>query len=358
MEISAIRREGDSMYIGQAKKKSIIAILKILYEHSDAEHRLSAKEIIDRLWTDYEIKLDRKAVKRNLMDLVDFGYDIEYKETPKKNPQGEEEIIYTDWYIHHTFDNSELRLLIDSLLFSSHMPYSQCKDLIAKLVGLSSIYFKDNVKHIHNLPDTVPRNPELLYTIEALDEAISTKKQVSFNYKEYGIDKKTHVKSNKDGEPAFYLINPYQMVATSGRYYLICNLDKHDGLAHYRVDRIANIKLLTKPVLPLKKVKGAEQGFDLPKHMAEHIYMYSGESIRVKFLAYRNMMSELIDWFGLDFDVREKDAKIVEIGVVVNEDAMFYWAMQYGPRVEVLSPKKLRNRLAEATAEVAGKYAQ
>ena len=346
------------MYTGQQKKISIIAILKILYEHSDAEHRLSAREIIERLWADYEIRLDRKAVKRNLMDLVDFGYDIEYKETPKKNPQGEEEIIYSDWYINHTFDTSELRLLIDSLLFSKHMPYSQCKELIAKLVGLSSVYFKDNVKHIHNLPESVPRNPELLYTIEVLDEAISKKKQVSFNYKEYGIDKKTHVKSKPDGAPIEYLINPYQMVATNGRYYLICNLDKHDGLAHYRVDRIANIKLMKKPALSLKKVKGAEHGLDLPKHMAEHIYMYSGEGVRVRFLAYRTMMSELVDWFGLDFDVREKDAEMVEIGVVVNEDAMFYWAMQYGSLVEVLSPKRLRNRLTKATAEVAGKYAK
>ena len=357
MEITAVREKGDSMNIGQPKKISIIAILKILYEHSDAEHRLSAKEIIDYLWKDYEIKLDRKAVKRNLMDLLDFGYDIEYKETPKINPHGEEEIIYSDWYINHTFDNSELRLLIDSLLFSKHMPSRQCKELISKLIGLSSVYFKDNVKHIHNLPESVPRNPELLYTIEILNEAISRKRQVSFNYTEYGIDKMVHLKLNSDEEPISYLINPYQMVATNGRYYLICNLDNHDGLAHYRVDRISGIKLTTKPAMALRKVKGAEHGLDLPKHMAEHIYMYSGEGLRVKFLAYRNMISELVDWFGLDFDVKERDSDMVEIGVVVNENAMFYWAMQYGPRVEVLSPKNLRNRLAEATAEVARKYA-
>jgi predicted DNA-binding transcriptional regulator YafY len=68
------------------------------------------------------------------------------------------------------------------------------------------------------------------------------------------------------------------------------------------------------------------------------------------------MISDIVDWFGFDFDVIEKDAELVEVSVVVNEDAMFFWAMQYGPRVEVLSPKSLRNKLAKATAEVAGKY--
>ena len=62
-------------------------------------------------------------------------------------------------------------------------------------------------------------------------------------------------------------------------------------------------------------------------------------------------------WFGLDFSVKEKDAETVEISFKVNEDAMFYWAMQYGPRIEVLSPAGLRDKLAKATAEVAKKYA-
>jgi len=356
MEISAVREKGKDMFTGQQKKISIIAILKILYEHSDADHRLSAKEIIDYLWSDYNIKLDRKAVKRNLMDLIDFGYDIEYKETPKKNQKGEEEIIYSDWYINHTFDNSELRLLIDSLLFSKHMPYSQCKELIGKLIGLSSVYFKDNVKHISNLPESVPRNPELLLTIEVLDEAISKKKQVAFNYTDYGIDKVMHLRTDTNGIPTNYVINPYQMVATNGRYYLICGSDKHDYLGHYRIDRIANIELLNTSAKPLSKIKGTEYGLNLPKHMAEHIYMFSGDSVRVKYLCKPDMINEIVDWFGLDFDIKEKEVDLIEISVMVNESAMFHWLMLYGPRVEVISPKTLRDRVTEAAAEVAEKY--
>ena len=360
MEISSLRQRGRAMINPDSKKITIIAILAILEKYSDVEHKLTAKQIIDHLSAEYGIAIDRKAVKRNLIDLVDFGYDIEYTETTKVNPKGEKESIYTDWYINHKFDNSELRMLIDSLLFSKHIPYSQCKELIEKLCELSNTYFKNSMQHVHNLPETMPRNPELFLAIEVIDEAIRRKKQVAFNYTDFDVNKEKQLRTVTNGEPYLYEVTPYQMVATNGRYYLICGTDKHNDLGHYRVDRIANIKLLEKSkARPLKEIKGCEHGLNLPKHMAEHIYMYSGESVRVKFIAEYNayrIMNDLVDWFGQDFTVRKIDDQFVEISLVVNEDAMVNWAMQYGSLVEVKSPKRLRDRLAYSSKKMADKY--
>jgi tryptophanyl-tRNA synthetase len=75
------------------------------------------------------------------------------------------------------------------------------------------------------------------------------------------------------------------MAATNGRYYLIGNYDKYDNLANYRMDRITNIRLLDTPVKPKEQVKDGKH-FSLPKHMAEHLYMFSGESIPVGFFTY------------------------------------------------------------------------
>ena len=109
-------------------------------------------------------------------------------------------------------------------------------------------------------------------TIETLDKAISRGLQVSFTYNSYDIDKKLHLRKNSEGEVRNYIINPYQIVATNGRYYLICNYDKYDSVSHYRLDRITNIKLLDTPAKPQRKVKGIENGLDLPKHLAEHLW--------------------------------------------------------------------------------------
>ena len=51
--------------------------------------RLSAKDIGKRLESEYSQKADRKAIKLNLMNLIDFGYDIIYTETVRKNKNGE-----------------------------------------------------------------------------------------------------------------------------------------------------------------------------------------------------------------------------------------------------------------------------
>ena len=126
-----------TMYTKQPKKMIIINILDILKRYTDENHRLSQREIMDILEREYDMKVDRKAVKRNLMNLIDFGYQVEYSESIRQGKNGEEEIIFTDWYLEKDFTDSELRLLIDSLLFSKHIPYSQCKALIEKLEGAS-----------------------------------------------------------------------------------------------------------------------------------------------------------------------------------------------------------------------------
>ena len=131
-----------------------------------------------------------------------------------------------------------------------------------------------------------------------LDEAISKGRQVSFTYNSYGTDKKLHPRRDSAGNIREYIVNPYQIAAANGRYYLICNYDKYDNVAHYRLDRITNIKLLPTPAKPMEQVKGLEHDFDLPRHMAEHVYLFAGESGPVTFRAKKYLLNDIIDWFG------------------------------------------------------------
>ncbi|MBQ8417782.1 MAG: WYL domain-containing protein [Phascolarctobacterium sp.] len=341
------------MYTAQPKNMLVMNILEILKKHSDAEHPLNQKEIIDLLQREYQMTVDRKAIKRNLMNLIDFGYNLEYKETNRTNKKGEQEVLYSDWYLERDFTDAELRLLIDSLLFSKHIPYSQCKELIGKLTALSSKYFEAKVKHIRTLPEKMPNNKQIFYNIEILDEAISKGKQVEFQYNDFGIDKKLHPRVHGNGKPKKYIINPYQMAATNGRYYLIANYDRYDNISHYRVDRISEIKILDTPA---KKQKDLSESINLPKHMAEHIYMFSGESERVTMRIAKGLVGDVIDWFGKEVSFHEETEDEVTISVVVNLQAMRYWAMQYARFVEVLKPAKLREQIKNDLLAAVGKY--
>ena len=335
------------MYTKQPKKLLIMNILDILRRFSDADHRLSQKDILDILKAEYGMAADRKAIKRNLMDLIDFGYNLEYSESIRRGKNGEEEVIFTDWYLVRDFSDAELRLMIDSLLFSRHIPSSQCRELIGKIEGLSNQYFRSKVRHIRNLPEDQPQNPELFLTIEILDEAVEKGRQVSFRYGDYGTDKKLHLRRDEDGKPKRYLVNPYQMVAANGKYYLIGNMDKYDNISHYRVDHIRDIGLLDSPVKPQRRVRGLENGLNLPRHMAEHIYMFSGESRHVVLRTTPDMAGELINWFGNGVTFTDETEDSVLAHVTVNLQAMRFWALQYAPYVTLLSPEGLVEQVRE-----------
>ena len=351
----------DSM---QPKKLLILNILDILRKYTDADHRLSQKEIVDLLKTEYGVTADRKSVRRNIEGLKKYGYDINYTESirmvPVRDNKGnpeidpatgevkmEESCIWSDFYLVREFTDGELRLLIDSLLFSGHIPYRQRQDLLTKLEGLSNKYFQSRVRHIRAVPDNTPQNRQLFYTIELLDEAISSRRQVSFFYNEYGVDKKLHPRKTAAGEPRVYIINPYQMAAKSGRYYLIGNYDKYDNVANYRLDRITGIRLLDTPAKPVKKVHGLEGGLDLPRHMAEHILMFTGESETVTFRMKKHLLNDVIDWFGTDVIFSDETETEVTATVTVDPDSMRHWAMQYALGIRILTPRRLADAVRE-----------
>lgn len=203
----------------QPKKFLIIYILEILKKYTDENHRLSQKEIIDILKKDYDMTVERKAIMRNIINLIELGYNIEYSEKVRnvlvKNDLGktvsDKNSIWTDFYIERDFTDSELKLLIDGLLFSKHISSGQCKELVKKLENLSSKYFYSGAKHISTSNEQRSSNPQLFLNIELLDEAITNNKKVSFKYLEYDTDKKQHVKRRDDGTERIYIISPYQM---------------------------------------------------------------------------------------------------------------------------------------------------
>ena len=337
----------------QHKKLNILMILDVLKEHTDENHKLLQKEIEDMVAKKFfPLTIRRRAVKSNLDCLIEAGYGIEYTKPDRKNgePGG--------WYLAREITDAELHLLIDGLLFSKYIPYSQCKALIGKLEGLSSKHFRSR----HDLPENQPENKSLFLTIEILNEAIKKGKRVAFQFIYYGTDKKPQTVTNKDGTPHIYRVSPYEIVVTNGRYYLICAHSKGTGLFNYRLDYIHEIALLeNENRRPIKEMANCRGGrLDLSAYMREHIYMYGGESRRVTFRAdlrvNANIVGHIIDWFGKDVRFSEIAEDAITATVSVNEQAMLYWALQYGMAVEILKPIELREKVREAVASMWEKY--
>ena len=353
------------MYTKKPKKLLIMNILDIFKKYTDENHRLSQKEICDILEKEYDMKVNRKTVRRNIIDLMDFGYEIDYKErvrkTPAKDENGkviydpktgkkimEDSYVWSDFYLDRDFTDSELRLMIDGLLFSRHIPYSDCEKLIEKIEGLSSENFSSRMKHISSLPVDKTVNKSLFLNIEIIDEAISKKKKITFKYLEYDTDKKMHIKKREDGSERIYLISPYQMVAREGKYYLICNYDKYDDISNYRLDRITDINIINEPIKPFKSLKWSNKaGLNLSDYMKKHPYMYSSDDAQVSFRITLPMIGDVIDMFGTDVRFSDKDETGVTVSTTTNERAMEQFALNFAPDVIILRPERLRKKVVE-----------
>ena len=57
------------------------------------------------------------------------------------------------------------------------------------------------------------------------------------------------------------------------------------------------------------------------------------------------MLDALVDWFGKDFKILQKEKERLLINVKVNETAIKFWAMQYGESIEVVEPTSLRDTI-------------
>ena len=211
------------------------------------------------------MECDRRSVKNNILYLKELGY----------------EISMDDGYylVGREFEDAELRMLIDSVLFSKNLTQKQAKELIDKLCGMGNRYFSAKVSHVCNLPEMQHSdNKHVMYSLDAINDAIAEKKKISFIYNDYKTDFKLHPRREEE-----YIVNPYQLVANNGRFYLIGNYDKYNNVSHYRVDKMTSVKILEQKVKPKKEIIEFANGYNLPKHMAEHIYMFGGKSVRVKF---------------------------------------------------------------------------
>lgn len=275
----------------------------------------------------------------------------------------EETEYYTDFSYRHQFSEEDLYLLIDSILFSRQIKNKDHEIIIKKLESLSSKYFNSRMNRIRAMSRPELVNDDLFNNIKKLDQVMRESKKVSFKYNEYIINERSELelrpRVERDGKERIYIINPYEMVATNGRYYLICNYDSYSNLSNYRIDRITNIKviLLSESRKPIDKLKGVSSRFNLSDYMDEHIYMFQGKVERVKLRLKKQAMTDFIDWFGTEgihFSKQTRDE--VTVRVKVNREAMRKWAMQYGQYVTVLSLSQLVKDIKGDLAEIVRHY--
>ena len=87
------------------------------------------------------------------------------------------------------------------------------------------------------------------------------------------------------------------------------------------------------------------------------IYSIDNCEKNVTFEFNRNILKDVIDWFGSDIILKKsKDENILVAEAKVNENAIRFWALQYGENVTVKSPKSLVKRIKEQLKNMNKRY--
>lgn len=340
------------------KKILNLQILNILKEHSDSKNRLTQSDIKEYLEKEYDqVGIDGRTINANIDILNEFLNDVIEYRTEKMKSKGSTIEKRYDYYLIRDFDESELRLVIDSILSSKSIPENQCEQLIEKLRKEASLSFKYKKDMVKKYTSGLKANEEIFMSIEVIGDAIEEKKKVKFKYYDYNINKEWVARKDKDGKDKIYKLTPLRMVVNNGRYYLFGVPDIYDELSIYRIDKIKSAKVVDEPGKSKDKIKGLKEGMDLGKHIAEHIFMNLGPSETIIFEFNSWWISSVIDWFGKDIMLKKKDDNTCIGSVKVNVKSFENWAMLCSyTGVKVTSPKSVADDIKKRAKEISNLY--
>jgi len=300
--------------------------MKILLDHTDETHMLSVNELISKL-ADMGIQAERKTIYDDIETLRQFGLDIVMEKAK----------TYGYYVASREFELPELKLLADAVQSSKFITERKTHQLIKKLEGFMSkhdagklrrqVYVQNRVKSM---------NESIYYSVDALHEAISEDKKISFKYSDYDIQKNQVFR--RGGEP--YIVSPAALTWNEENYYLIAHSEERDGIAHFRVDRMSNVRKLPESRCP----DVAE--FKLAEYSKKVFGMFSGEEAEVKLRVNNKLIGGVIDRFGKDVIMIPDGENHFTIRVKVALSPIFYgWLFQFGDLCEVQEPQSLKSDL-------------
>lgn len=322
-------------------KLKCLRVLDILNE-TDSNNPLTTAQISEKLAL-FDLDAERKAINRDIRVLIAAGYDIRRCADNKKG-----------YYMAtRDFENWELKVLMDAIVSAKFLTESDIKAITAKLRGLASGESGKLLSQVTPVNNHIkPENLMVKTSIDQLLEAIRKKRKVQFQYQ--FTDENMQKQLRKDGY--FYVVNPYALTWKDEHYYLICNLDKYDNLAYYRLDRMTNMTMLNQPVKEAATILGENPAHRINEYVTTAIYCHTGEKINLRLLCQYGLEDEIIDYFGTDH-YHAKHAGGFECHVrVMHSQGLIYWLMQHGNKVKVLSPDAVKNELMESLESTLDQY--
>ena len=313
----------------------ILRILQILQAETDAEHPITIVEIIRELKDRWNLDAYRITVQQDIEAMIAAGYPIAVVRSTQNR-----------YYIRERlFNLPELKLLVDAVESGKFITRKKSRALTEKLTTLATVHDAGDLKRNISLADRVKTENEAGYEIlDALNAAINAGVKVSFRYFEYSGAKRRKLKNG--GEP--YILSPYTLTWNGDFYYVVGWSEKHDKVAAFRVDRIAETpELLEEPAV--KKPKGYSIG-----SFAEKAFrLFDADHETVTLLCDNRAMNTVIDHFGSKVKTTPVDKDHFQFDAEVSVSPTFFsWIFEFGGMIKIVGPEHVKEAFLQQVKKV------
>ncbi|RFU65405.1 helix-turn-helix transcriptional regulator [Peribacillus glennii] len=322
-------------------RNRLLMLADILRTQTDEEHELTLEEIMGKFRQEHgaDLKLNRNSLRDDVEHLIEAGFDITINQEKDGMPK-----FYSHQY--RLFELYELRMLIDAVASAKFITKDETRQLIRKIKELTSIH---HAKRLHNeilIDSSVKSESNLVrLAINDLHEAISERRNVTFQYGRYNVEKK-FVMSKNGG---IYKVKPLALTWASDFYYLIAYYFPGQEIRHYRIDRLRNVRI-TDETYPYEP-------FDAPKYVRSTFHMYAGTEEWIKLRCVNGLVNVMLDKFGKEVEITmDGDAHFILKTKAIASDGLVKWLLNWGSEAKVLAPIDLQNRVRNEIMEMMKVY--
>ena len=317
-------------------KLRILYLYQYLLRYSDSDHPISTGQLIQDLKEHYNIHVNRNTLANDLAILHKSGFNIEVIHSQSNS-------YYIDT---QTFDQAELKVLIDAISSSKFITEKKSKELINKLLSLTSEHSAAKLRrHVYVEGRVKSDNEKGYYIVDVINEAIDTQSKIRFQYADYSAKKRKVMRH--DGE--FYVVSPYALIWDGDYYYAVGYSETRGRVQSFRLDRFYKTpELLDEPRMEPPK------GFSLDAYAKSVFRMYdTDELVAVTLLCENRLANAIIDRFGKSVVMDEIDISHFSVTVDVCASPTFYrWVFGWNGGMKILEPESVlqeyKNMLSNA----------
>ena len=317
-------------------KLKLLYLMKYFVENTDEEHTTNAQELINYLQS-IGIEAERKAIYNDIEALKTIGMDI-----VSKGKRG------GCYLASGEFQLAELKLLVDAVQVAKVITPKKSQELIKKLSKLTSKYHAHEFQRdVVILDRAKTANETIYYNIDAIHKAIAERKEITFKYMEWSMDKKLVEKLK------LYRVSPWLLVWNNENYYLVGYDDGTKSKRHYRVDKMKKVSISK------ESCQNEEEYLELDKsaYGKATFGMYDGVRTQVKLRLENVYIGVIIDRFGTDIITAPYDEHSFYVQLDIDVSPQFFgWLTGLGTGAKILEPYMVAEEYRRFIQNIADEY--